>query len=123
MSYKYIYSWGKFIEKLFQSKEYSFGGLSNKGITDQYYRHSQIWNKLNMDNFCEYPDLCIIKVALLFSDAFEDFWKNYSLKIWSWFCKFWYCSITFMFVLFEENKNRTWIVNWFWYVTCICKWN
>lgn len=72
--YEYMDSFSKFAETALPHKDAFYSTLSNDGITDEEYEHTQsVWRAFNIRDMGEYHDLYLKTDVLILVDVFENF--------------------------------------------------
>ena len=89
--YDYVDSMKKLDETSLPPKEVFYSKLTDKGITDEYYRHAQIvWREFNVESMNDYHNLYNLFDVLLLADIFENFrnicMNHYGLDPAWYFC-------------------------------------
>ena len=86
-------------------------------MTDKDYEHvKKVWEAFEIKSFGEYHDLYVQCDTLLLADVFENF-RNKCIEIYELDpAHFFVCTRISMASMFKKDKNRTRIINRYWYV-------
>ena len=80
--YEYMDTEKRFSETKLPPKKVFYSRLSEKGITEEDYKHAlNVWNVFKMKTFLDYHELYNVTDVLLMADVFENF-RNNNLKIY-----------------------------------------